>query len=76
MPNDDLVRALEEIKCRWESIECTSTGDGILEVQRRQGPGPGRPSIVIQRDQIEFLRELRLSWSQIALLSRRTLFSL
>ena len=28
--------------------------------------GPGRPPIIIQRDQIEFLRELQFSWAKIA----------
>ncbi|XP_028413842.1 uncharacterized protein LOC114536687 isoform X2 [Dendronephthya gigantea] len=31
-----------------------------------QGRGPGRPALVIQREQIEFLRELHFSWAKIA----------
>ena len=77
----DLVTSLREIKSRWEDIEC---GLGVSEtesVQSREeeGYGPGRPKVFIRIEQVEFLRDLRFTWTQIAKLfgiSRRTLFDI
>ena len=41
--------------------------------------GRGQPRVVIEQEKIEFLREIRFSWSQIAELfgiCRRTLYSI
>lgn len=44
----------------------------------RMRSGKGRPRVVIQQEKIEFLRELKFSWTEIASIfsvCRRTLYS-
>ena len=77
-----LLKDLEEINARWICIESgVSTNASICpyRVHRRKADsGPGRSKVVIEQEKIEFLRELRFSWTQIAALfgvSRRTLYT-
>ena len=72
---------LEEIYANWVWIEA-GIGSGIPSYRApriKNDDGKGRPKVVIEREKIEFLRELHFSWTQIAVLfgvSRRTLYSI
>lgn len=73
----DLLKSLLEIKSRWEDIECGVSVSGRLAHERIYSGERGRPRVFIRKEQVELLRELRLSWTQIASLfgiSRRTLY--
>ena len=73
----DLTVYLQEIRRRWENIQCdTEVRGGILRPEVLREGQRGRPRLMIGKEQIEFLRELRLSWTRIAHMygiSRRTL---
>jgi DNA invertase Pin-like site-specific DNA recombinase len=50
-----------------------------LKVEKEHTGGRGRPKYVIRREQLLYLRDLRFSWTKIALLygiSRRTLYNI
>lgn len=50
----ELATTLEEVKQRWEDIECRVPVEAAFEVERSQGPGPGRPRIIIQIEILDF----------------------
>lgn len=68
---------LEDIKKHWEDLPVADVTVSGLTAVRHRGVGRGRPKVFISKEQIEFLRELRLSWTKIASLfgiCRRTLY--
>lgn len=73
---------MEEVHTRWVLIEAgVSRISGSYQYPRvvRTGNGLGRPTVVIGQDKIEFLRELKFSWTDIASMfgvSRRTLYNI
>ena len=66
---------LENIRKHWKDMDTeVSMGGLVAEHQRSGGHGP---NAFISKEQIEYLRELRLSWTKIASLfgiCRRTLY--
>lgn len=77
-----LLKDLEEIKARWICLESGVNGNAMAHPYRalrmNADTGRGRPKVVIEQEKIEFLRDLRFSWTQIAALfgvSRRTLYT-
>ena len=77
-----LLKDLEEINARWIYIEAgmeTNAAGCPFRARRvKSETGKGRPKVVIEQEKIEFLRDLRFSWTQIAALfgvSRRTLYT-
>lgn len=78
---EDLVTSLRKIKSRWEDIECGLgvSESSVFRAVRIGGDGPGRPKVFIRIEQVEFLRNLRFTRTQIAKLfgiSRRTLYEI
>ena len=74
-----LIDDVEEIYSRWTSIEAGIEVSYCLHKAPRVNTGRGRPKVVIEQQKIEFLRELRFSWTQIAAIfgvCRRTLYSI
>ena len=64
-----LQKDLEAIQDRWACIEAGVHGfqTSIYTVNRvLPQSGIGRPRVVIEEEKIEFLRELKFSWTQIA----------
>ena len=43
----ELLHSLQEIKLRWENVECGVKAGGFV-AERRQGDGPGRPKVFIR----------------------------
>lgn len=78
---DNLLKELQEVLFRWLDIEMGINPDAPyigLRVEKEHD-GRGRPKYVIRYDQLLFLRELRFTWTKIALLygiSRRTLYNI
>ena len=76
---NDLVNSLQGILSRWLDIEVGIDPDSPcigLKVEIEHSGGRGRPKYVIQ---LLFLRDLRFTWTKIALLyaiSRRTLYNI
>ena len=78
-----LLKDLEEINAYWICIESGIGANASRFSYRAQrvkpDSGRGRPKVVIEQEKIEFLRELRLSWTQIAAVfgvCRRTLYTI
>ena len=78
---DTLSQSLSHIRERWKDIEAgvdtlnPSTG---LQAELRHNGSRGRPKFIIKREQLLFLHDLRLSWTNIAVLfgvSRRTMYN-
>ena len=67
-----LLRDLEEINARWICIESGLSANAsrypYRALQFKADTGRGRPKVVIDQEKIEFLRELRFTWTQIAAL--------
>ena len=79
---EDLVESLRIIQDRWHDIEAgvklSSPGDN-LGVEREYTGRHGRPRFIIKEEQLIFLRELRFTWSTIAVkfgVSRRTMYNI
>lgn len=74
----DLLSDLEEIRGRWVLLEA-GVDNPVNQYQAvRVQLGRGRPRVVIEQEKIEFLRELKFSWTEIASIfgvCRRTLYS-
>ena len=78
-----LLRDLEEINARWICIESGVSANasrcfGYRAIRVKSDSGRGRPKVSIDQEKIEFLRELRFSWTQIAALfgvCRRALYT-
>ncbi len=71
-----LLANLEVIKGRWEDRDTEVSVSALVAECQRSG-SRGRPKVFTSKEQIEFLRELRLSWTEIASLfgiCRRTLY--
>ena len=66
---------LRDIRKHWEDLDTEVSVCGLVAERQRSG-GRGRPKVFVSKEQIEFLRELRLSWTKIALfgICRRTLY--
>ena len=75
----DLVKDLECIYEQWTDIEAgVGASTASYRAPRVKCDGRGRPKVVIEEEKIEFLRELRFNWTQIADIfgvSRRTLYT-
>jgi hypothetical protein len=79
-----LLSDLEQINTRWMFIESGMEANGSpkcpLRAQRvLPDSGRGRPKVVIEEEKIQFLRDLRFSWTQIAVIfgvCRRTLYTI
>ena len=56
---------LRDIRKHWEDLDTEVSVCGLVAERQRSG-GRGRPKVFISKEQIEFLRELRLSWTKIA----------
>lgn len=76
-----LMKDVEEIYSHWVHIEA-GIGESISSYKAprvKNSIGKGRPSVMIEKEKIEFLRELRFSWTKIAELfgvCRRTLYTI
>lgn len=75
------MKDMKEIYARWTNIEAGVSGSKAYNGVRIVKPdnGPGRPCIMIEKNSIEFLRELGFSWSKISTIfsvSRRALYSI
>ena len=77
-----LLKDLEEINARWICIESGVSANTsrcpYRALRVKSDSGRGRPKVIIDQEKIEFLRELRFSWTQIAALfgvCRRTLYT-
>lgn len=71
-----LCSNLEDIKKRWVDMD-TEGSVSCLVAERQRSGNRGRPKVFVCKEQIQFLRELRLSWTKIASLfgiCRRTLY--
>lgn len=77
---EDLVKLLKKIEDRWVDIEsAVSSPTDTLKAQRQYTGGRGRPRYIIKQDQLIFLREIRFTWSAIAVMfgvSRRTMYNI
>ena len=79
---NDLVKELQGILSRWLDIEVGIDPDSPhvgLKIEKELSGGLGRPKYVIKREQLLFLRDLRFTWTRIALMygiSRRTLYNI
>ena len=79
---EDLVESLSIIQDRWHDIEVgiklSSPGEN-LKVEREYTGRRGRPKYIVKEEQLVFLRELKFTWSTIALMfgvSRRTMYNI
>ena len=79
---EDLVESLKIIQDRWRDIEAgivLSSPGRNLRVEREYTGRRGRPKYIVKEEQLVFLRELRFTWSTIALMfgvSRRTMYNI
>ena len=78
---EDLVKLLKKIEDRWVDIESgvSSSSIDVLKAQRQCTGGRGRPRYIIRLEQLVFLREIRFTWSAIAVMfgiSRRTMYNI
>ncbi len=79
---NDLVKDLQEILSRWLDIEVGIDPDSPyigLKLEKEFNGSRGRPKYVIKREQLLFLRDLRFTWTRIALMygiGRRTLYNI
>lgn len=67
---------MEDIKNRWVDLDTVVSGRQLIAEHLRSG-NRGRPKVFVRKEQIQFLRELKLSWTKIASLfgiCRRTLY--
>ena len=64
----DYIRSLHSYAKSFESNFINSACDSFAAqyVTRTEGKGPGRPSLNVTEDQIEFLRSMHFSWEKIA----------
>ena len=77
---EDLVKLLKKIEDRWVDIESgvASSSVDILKAQKEYTGACGRPRYIIKLEQLIFLREIRFTWSAIAVMfgvSRRTMYN-
>ena len=76
----DLVEALHHIRLRWVDIEAgISPLRHSLSAEMLRPGMRGRPKYFLDKEQLEFLRELRFTWTQIATMfgvCRRTLYNI
>ena len=74
----DLLSCLTTLRSRWQSYSDTITTHQTRNFRPLLYSGmPGRPRFDVSRDEIEYLRSLFFSWSEIAALigiSRSTLY--
>ena len=67
-----LLKDLKEIKARWICLESgvnrNATAHPYRALRLNADSGRGRPKVVVEQENIEFWRDLRFSWSQIAAL--------
>lgn len=78
---EDLVKLLKKIEDRWVDIESgvSSSAVDVLKAQRLYTGERGRPRYIIKLEQLIFLREIRFTWSAIAVMfgvSRRTMYNI
>ena len=79
---EDLTSSLLVVYDRWRDIEAgisISSPSSGLKAEREYTGQRGRPKYIIKREQILFLRELRFTWTKIALMygvSRRTMYNI
>lgn len=75
-----LIEDLDEIRAHWVCVEAgIEMHTSSYKASRVKSTGRGRPKVMIERQKIEFLRELRFSWTKIANLfgvCRRTLYTI
>ena len=79
---EDLIESLKIIQDRWHDVEAGVTlsapGDN-LRAEREYTGRHGRPRFIVKEEQLIFLRELRFTWSTIAVMfgvSRRTMYNI
>ena len=77
---EDLAKSLKIIEDRWVDIELgvSSQSVDVLKAQKHYTGGCGRPRYIIELEQLVFLREIRFTWSAIAMMfgvSRRTMYN-
>ena len=77
---EDLAKSLKIIEDRWVDIELgvSSQSVDVLKAQKHYTGGCGRPRYIIKLEQLVFLREIRFTWSAIAMMfgvSRRTMYN-
>ena len=73
---ETLVHSMEEIRSHWVDVD---VGVHLPRAKKVRSGGRGRPHYIIQREQIQFLRELHFTWTQIASLfgvCRKTLYTI
>lgn len=74
-----LIRDIERIYSCWTLIESGVECANNCCLATRISHGVGRPKVRIEKEKIEFLRELRFSWTEIARMfgvCRRTLYNI
>ena len=75
----ELIDEIEVIYEHWLCIEAGVESCNVGYCAQRLRYGVGRPRVVIEKEKIEFLRELRFTWTQIASIfgvCRRTLYTI
>ena len=75
------MKVLKKIEDRWVDIESgvSSSAVDTLRAQRQYTGGRGRPRYIIKLEQLVFLRDIRFTWSTIAVMfgvSRRTMYNI